>query len=103
MRCFFFFEQKTAYERRSSDWSSDVCSSALIGAGIHTGGAVEAVGADADALAGRQPDVGVIARGPQIHITALHLHLRHTIEVAHREGGVADAGDDRPGDNGRAA
>src|SRR3546814_10239051 len=28
--CFFvFFKQKTAYERRISDWSSDVCSSDL--------------------------------------------------------------------------
>src|SRR3546814_13741627 len=26
---FFFFKQKTAYEMRSSDWSSDVCSSDL--------------------------------------------------------------------------
>src|SRR3546814_14181271 len=26
---FFFFEQKTAYEMRISDWSSDVCSSDL--------------------------------------------------------------------------
>src|SRR3546814_15600452 len=26
---FLFFEQKTAYERRISDWSSDVCSSDL--------------------------------------------------------------------------
>src|SRR3546814_7454959 len=25
--CFFFFKQKTAYEMRISDWSSDVCSS----------------------------------------------------------------------------
>src|SRR3546814_13534841 len=30
--CFiFFFKQKTAYEMRISDWSSDVCSSDLIG------------------------------------------------------------------------
>src|SRR3546814_7559295 len=29
MICFFFFKQKTAYERRISDWSSDVCSSDL--------------------------------------------------------------------------
>src|SRR3546814_1002835 len=28
---FFFFKQKTAYELRISDWSSDVCSSDLIG------------------------------------------------------------------------
>src|SRR3546814_13092892 len=27
---FFFFKQKTAYEMRISDWSSDVCSSDLI-------------------------------------------------------------------------
>src|SRR3546814_6888763 len=28
----FFFKQKTAYEMRISDWSSDVCSSDLAGA-----------------------------------------------------------------------
>src|SRR3546814_7550115 len=28
---FFFFKQKTAYEMRISDWSSDVCSSDLTG------------------------------------------------------------------------
>src|SRR3546814_4904449 len=28
---FFFFNQKTAYEMRISDWSSDVCSSDLLG------------------------------------------------------------------------
>src|SRR3546814_11693614 len=35
---FFFFKQKTAYEMRISDWSSDVCSSDLVAAalgGIH--------------------------------------------------------------------
>src|SRR3546814_2549404 len=29
MYCCFFFKQKTAYEMRISDWSSDVCSSDL--------------------------------------------------------------------------
>src|SRR3546814_19828038 len=29
MLCIFFFKQKTAYEMRISDWSSDVCSSDL--------------------------------------------------------------------------
>src|SRR3546814_16317770 len=34
---FFFFKQKTAYEMRISDWSSDVCSSDLgIARGEHT-------------------------------------------------------------------
>src|SRR3546814_6823495 len=35
----FFFKQKTAYEMRISDWSSDVCSSDLQG-----GGEAESVG-----------------------------------------------------------
>src|SRR3546814_1571918 len=30
MWLFFFFKQKTAYEMRISDWSSDVCSSDLM-------------------------------------------------------------------------
>src|SRR3546814_3368744 len=29
LACVFFFKQKTAYEMRISDWSSDVCSSDL--------------------------------------------------------------------------
>src|SRR3546814_106959 len=35
--CVFFFKQKTAYEMRISDWSSDVCSSDLLAveAAIH--------------------------------------------------------------------
>src|SRR3546814_17562904 len=33
IRRFFFFKQKTAYEMRISDWSSDVCSSDLATAG----------------------------------------------------------------------
>src|SRR3546814_10300025 len=32
---FLFFKQKTAYEMRISDWSSDVCSSDLAGARAH--------------------------------------------------------------------
>src|SRR3546814_6314359 len=46
MCSFFFFKQKTAYEMRISDWSSDVCSSDLIGA-------VMFPGSEGDALAGR--------------------------------------------------
>src|SRR3546814_4425897 len=44
--CFFFFKQKTAYEMRISDWSSDVCSSDLALVGIVDESlAVEFVGA----------------------------------------------------------
>src|SRR3546814_6717616 len=35
--CFFFFKQKTAYELRISDWSSDVCSSDLLLQGFDEG------------------------------------------------------------------
>src|SRR3546814_2573716 len=41
MFCFFFFKQKTAYDMRISDWSSDVCSSDLI---IKDSDALHAVG-----------------------------------------------------------
>src|SRR3546814_14625013 len=36
--CFFFFKQKTAYEMRISDWSSDVCSSDLHNLYLHGSG-----------------------------------------------------------------
>ena len=36
--CFFFFKQKTAYEIKECDWSSDVCSSDL---GLHVRSGVE--------------------------------------------------------------
>src|SRR3546814_8745210 len=34
---FFCFKQKTAYEMRISDWSSDVCSSDLVAGGLPVG------------------------------------------------------------------
>src|SRR3546814_4637594 len=37
---FFFFKQKTAYEMRISDWSSDVCSSDLLALLVALGGAL---------------------------------------------------------------
>src|SRR3546814_1048943 len=39
MLLFFFFKQKTAYEMRISDWSSDVCSSDLRRLGVGRAGA----------------------------------------------------------------
>src|SRR3546814_8006872 len=46
---FFFFKQKTAYEMRISDWSSDVCSSDLV------------LGPDAHVVAVCQPCVQALA------------------------------------------
>src|SRR3546814_1622817 len=53
MSLFFFFKQKTAYEMRISDWSSDVCSSDLQAAvdiaefGTHIACSARGIGADA--------------------------------------------------------
>src|SRR3546814_10111466 len=48
----FFFKQKTAYEMRISDWSSDVCSSDLRGfAEFLVGAAVARAEETADSLA----------------------------------------------------
>src|SRR3546814_20820211 len=41
---FFFLKQKTAYERRISDWSTDVCSSETASAPAPTGDAAAAAG-----------------------------------------------------------
>src|SRR3546814_4780600 len=49
MIVFFFFKQKTAYEMRISDWSSDVCSSDL--------NQIQRPGARADGII-RPPDAG---------------------------------------------
>src|SRR3546814_3706041 len=51
---FFFFKQKTAYEMRISDWSSDVCSSDL-DAFLRFRDAAAAAGIDAPILPGILP------------------------------------------------
>src|SRR3546814_11902297 len=52
---FFFFNQKTAYEMRISDWSSDVCSSDL-GPGLARGTPCQAIGGPVGR--GHGPDAG---------------------------------------------
>src|SRR3546814_631048 len=95
---FFFFEQKTAYEMRISDWSSDVCSSDLLSGRIRVPGdksishrsimlsslaegvtEVEGFLEGEDALATLQAfrDMGVVIEGPHhgrvtIHGVGLH-------------------------------
>src|SRR3546814_1171280 len=60
---FFFFKQKTAYEMRISDWSSDVCSSDLFGYDI----------------------IGAIVVVICVRVT----HARLSIRVAHGKGRAA--------------
>src|SRR3546814_6824721 len=58
---FFFFKQKTGYEMRISDRSSDVCSSDLLGQG---GGESPAATKIGDALAVALPDHGICLPDP---------------------------------------
>src|SRR3546814_8051390 len=54
----FFFKQKTAYEMRISDWSSDVCSSDLL---VMEDPADLGVG-----LAGRSPRIGTLEQDAEL-------------------------------------
>src|SRR3546814_16503032 len=68
---FFFFKQKTAYEMRISDWSSDVCSSDLLTLFYIAGRGVERLAEfhDVDAaLTQRRPERRRGIRGPGRHL-----------------------------------
>src|SRR3546814_9424637 len=56
LSCVFFFKQKTAYEMRISDWSSDVCSSDLadiLGVQVDRPGALRQARAQIDLIVRR--------------------------------------------------
>src|SRR3546814_19746605 len=78
---FFCFKQKTAYEMRISDWSSDVCSSDLVGA-LHDQVAADArrLGQEGGAPLACRLDVAGLAGDavqPQIAHQMLAARLRH--------------------------
>src|SRR3546814_1062000 len=77
---FFFFKQKTAYEMRISDWSSDVCSSDLAGevAPLHVAHGVAA------GLTGDQARRGEVAQrsGHVVELHVVELHVLPGREVA---------------------
>src|SRR3546814_7232640 len=76
---FFFFKQKTAYEMRISDWSSDVCSSDLPAVGQVGGG---------------------VTHFPVMSLSPSGLALRHShISLAHtgRHPGQASVSEREPG------
>src|SRR3546814_17638622 len=82
----FFFKQKTAYEMRISDWSSDVCSSdligvlnapargehweAVLGGGARRNGIALSVSAHSELAGARIPSDKLAARNA--HLTAVH-------------------------------
>src|SRR3546814_5606900 len=69
--CFFFFKQKTAYEMRISDWSSDVCSSDLLA--LHLGSAFQIA----------KVAVSEIAHGIKFQVERLRLPERQYISLGH--------------------
>src|SRR3546814_10039724 len=79
----FFFKQKTAYEMRISDWSSDVCSSDLqAGAVPAVGGAVQVDRQDAPL--------------PAAHRAAQGALRRRQAEVPDGDDGALQEGEDQP-------
>src|SRR3546814_17802819 len=90
----FFFKQKTAYEMRISDWSSDVCSSDLAGGAI---GPAQNVTDGFDQAPGRpqphhraEPQQIASARGQ-------HAFYRTTQRIGHARGYIRkDGADTRP-------
>src|SRR3546814_10525353 len=88
MYVFFFFKQKTAYEMRISDWSSDVCSSDL-----HCG--VFRV----DRLAAMLPDIAdgggehdVAARRARVARDIFHLVEEDLLRVDRKSGFALEIG-----------
>src|SRR3546814_7285041 len=82
---FVFFKQKTAYEMRISDWSSDVCASDLVfsdGGDAHTG---------ADAVGSPGPGEGQRADGADDLVADALAALGRAIAEQHREFVAADA------------
>src|SRR3546814_2487274 len=67
--CFCFFKQKTAYEMRISDWSSDVCSSDLVVASRQQRRSIrrEGDGVDVVFMAAQHADFAPGIQIPQAH------------------------------------
>src|SRR3546814_21015181 len=73
---FFFFKQKTAYEMRISDWSSDVCSSDLVESGRIEDHVIERQLIELD-RGGERPVLGMFLGGA--YLADVMLSCRHRI------------------------
>src|SRR3546814_903879 len=88
---FFFFKQKTAYEMRISDWSSDVCSSDLTPhlSGTPDGWDPSVLEPLLDRLAGFKPDAIAIEALTGVGIHAMWAYRESHPDVARTYGGRA--------------
>src|SRR3546814_5780709 len=81
----FFFKQKTAYELRISDWSSDVCSSDLFDERVTVGGHLAAMVADEDV--GEGDDILCLgveqADRPDVLLQAVFAEIEHRLRRLH--------------------
>src|SRR3546814_11834450 len=85
---FVFFKQKTAYEMRISDWSSDVCSSDLVGLDAHEMAIAEEFVAAADRQLVAQQRLG---RHDDQRLAEIAQHLpTQDVEIIGRRRDVAD-------------
>src|SRR3546814_2615601 len=105
---FFFFKQKTAYEMRISDWSSDVCSSDLLADRFQERGIGFGSRACGDREAGgkrgrdRAQQVGVAEKQPGLRIVRDIADLgRRTVPVDRRQIGADMLRREREFDNGK--
>src|SRR3546814_1839732 len=89
MCIFFFFKQKTAYEMRISDWSSDVCSSDLVVGAVAGVARAREEGAEFVAITERAVHMPRAARNAGAGIDdARPLHLAREDRVAERQRGT---------------
>src|SRR3546814_20450124 len=77
----FFFKQKTAYEMRISDWSSDVCSSDLIKVRRWDASLYDLLAAYGQVKLRSEPVVHMVSRRPVITLDAALHHLQRTLGV----------------------
>src|SRR3546814_11296814 len=80
MYLFFFFKQKTAYEMRISDWSSDVCSSDLFIAQTYVPTSNRLVRVDGETVA-RKMDVRLYTYCGELLLVASRLYQGQTTNM----------------------
>src|SRR3546814_3735518 len=98
--CVFLFKQKTSYEMRISDWSSDVCSSDLLQL-ARAGGRMRKRGID---IGGRRRNLGQQEQDDEDRRSDIKHDLDqvapdHRIEAAHKSEGEAEDQQNKRGDD----